>query len=178
MIDQDKKVRPFALLALAASAVGAGAFVGATTNAINGIVSPRYFQYVMHWGEIEHAWRAVLAQGIFEGLIYGVLFSIVFTLVVGIVSRGRSTYPEAMRYLLAIVGGTYFCWIVGGLVGMGLAWLSPEFYQRTFYRVPVQNGELFRYAWVGGSIWGALAGSVLACVIGSVLYAVRWRRNK
>ena len=174
---QDNTVRPFTLLALAASAIGAGALVGATTNAINGIVSPEYFQIVMRWGDVEHTWRTILAQGIFEGLIYGIIFSVIFTLVIGVVTKGRCTYLVALKYMTAIISGVYFCWIVGGVVGLGLAWLSPEFYQRTFYRVPVQYSEMFRYAWVGGSIWGALAGSVLACVIGLVLFAVRWREN-
>ena len=170
--------RPIALLAIAATAVGAGAFIGATTNAINGAVSPAYFQSIMQWGEVEHIWRASVAQGIFEGLIYGLVFSVVFTLVAGIVSKAQCTYAFAVRQLLAIIIGVYCCWVIGGLIGMGLAALSPDFFQRTFFRVPEQRGDMLRYAWVGGSIWGAMAGGVLALAIGAILFAIGWRRAR
>ena len=168
--------RSIALLAIAATAVGAGGFIGATTNAINGTVSPTYFQSIMSWDEVEHIWRASIAQGIFAGLIYGLLFSFVFTLVVGKVSKAQCTYAFALRQLLTIIAGVYCCWVVGGLIAIGLAALSPEFFQRTFIRVPEQHGDILRYAWVGGSISGAMAGGVLALVIGSILFAVRWRQ--
>jgi hypothetical protein len=33
-----------------------------------------------------------------------------------------------------------------------------------------------RYAWVGGSIWGAYVGALAAAVIGCVFIRNRWRR--
>jgi hypothetical protein len=35
--------RPFALFGLALTVIAAATFLGATTNAVNGLVSPRYF---------------------------------------------------------------------------------------------------------------------------------------
>ena len=172
---QTQQTQPVALLLIAATAILGGAVIGASTNAINGAVSPDYFRNIMQWHDVEQIWRASIAQGIFEGLIYGIMFSVVFTLVVGLVSRARCPYPFALRHLLAIVVAIYCCWAAGGLIAMGLAILSPEFYRSTFVDVPNALGPMLRYAWVGGSIWGAMFGGLLAVVIGSILFSVRWR---
>jgi hypothetical protein len=169
-------IQPIALLLIAATAVVGGAVIGASTNAINGAVSQEYFRNIMRWHEVEGIWRASIAQGIFEGLIYGVMFSLVFTLVVGVVSRARCSYSFALAHLLAIVAAIYCCWAAGGLIAMGLATLSPEFYRKTFIGVPDAFWPMMGYAWVGGSIWGAMVGGLLSAVIGSILFAVRWRR--
>ncbi len=169
-------IRPVALLLIAATAILGGAFIGATTNAINAVVSPSYFRNIMRWHDVEDIWRASIAQGIFEGLIYGILFSLVFTLVVGVVTRARCSYAFAFRHLLAIIGAIYCCWAIGGFIAMGLATLSPEFYRNAFVRVPDEFIPMLRYAWVGGSIWGAMFGGLLAAAIGSVLFSARWHR--
>lgn len=168
--------RPVALAGTAATLIVAGAFIGASTNAVNGVVSPIYFRNVMKWEDVENISRAIVAQGILEGLVYGVLIAGVFTLVVGVVSKARCPYKLVASHLAVMVGAIYLCWVVGGLVAMGLAALSPEFYRRTFFRVPEEFGESLRYAWVGGSIWGGMFGGVLTLIIGSVLFAPRWRR--
>ena len=173
---QAENAQPVALLLIAATAIVGGAVIGASTNAINGAVSPLYFRNIMRWQDVEDIWRASIAQGIFEGLIYGIMFSIVFTLVVGIVSRARCSFNFAFRHMFVIVLAIYCCWAVGGLIAMGLATLSPEFYRNAFIGVPDDFASMLRYAWVGGSIWGAMFGGLLAVVIGSVLFAVRWRR--
>ncbi len=136
--------QPVALLLLSATAIIGGAVIGASTNAINGAVSPVYFRSVMRWDDVEHIWRASIAQGVFEGLIYGVMFSLIFTLVVGLVSRARCPFTLAFRHLLAIFIAVYACWAAGGLVGMGLASLSPEFYRSTFFGVPDGFGQPLR----------------------------------
>ena len=170
--------KPIALLGLSGTVIGAGAIIGASTNAVNGAVSPHYFRTVMRWQDVENVWRASIAQGIFEGLIYGVVLSVVFTMVVGIVSRSRCPYGFAFRHLLGMVVGVYGAWIVGGLIAMALAALSPEFFTRTFRGVPEEFGAMLRYAFVGGSIQGAMAGGVLSVAIGSVLFAARWRKRQ
>lgn len=169
-------LRPFALLGLAASTIVAGAVVGASTNAFNGAISPTYFVTIMRWHDVSDIWRASVAQGIFEGLLFGVFFSLVFTAVVGLVTRATCTYAAGLRCLLIIMLGVYACWIIGGLIAMGLASLSPEFYRRAFIGVPGDFGQMLRYAWVGGSIWGAEFGGVLSMLIGLVLFSFRWRR--
>lgn len=172
---QTEPTQTVALLLIAATAIAGGAVIGASTNAINGAVSPLYFRNIMRWHDVENIWRASIAQGIFEGLVYGIMFSVVFTLVVGLVTRARCSFKFAFRHMLVIVLAIYCCWAVGGLIAMGLAVLSPEFYRNAFIGVPNDFAPMLRYAWVGGSIWGAMFGGLLAVVIGSVLFAVRWR---
>lgn len=167
-----------ALLLIAALCVIAGGFLGASTNAVNGAVSPEYFRKIMGWDHVQHIWLAAIAQGILEGLIYGVMFSIVFTLVVGIVSRVKCGFVFAFRYLVGILLAIYCCWAIGGILAMGLASLSPEFYRNTFIGVPESFVPMLRYAWVGGSIWGAMFGGLLSLVIGCVLFAAGWRRHQ
>ena len=167
-------LQPISLLFIAATCIVAGAVIGASTTAVNGAVSPEYFRNIMRWDDVENIWRASLAQGILEGLVYGVLFAMVFTIVVGRVSSGRCTLGIALRYLIPIVLAIYVCWAIGGVLAMGLATLSPEFYRRAFIGVPGAFGPMLRYAWVGGSIWGAMFGSLLAIVIGSVLFSTHW----
>ncbi len=174
---QTDQTQPVALLLIAATAIFGGAVIGASTNAVNGVVSPDYFRNVMRWHDIENIWRATIAQGIFEGLIYGIMFSVVFTLVVGLVSRARCSFLFAFQQMLMIVGAIYGCWATGGLIAMGLATLSAEFYRKTFIGVPDSFAPMLRYAWVGGSIWGAMFGGLMAVVIGSILFTVRWRRS-
>lgn len=176
-IEPSRKKRPIDLLLVAGSTILIGAALGGTMNAINGAISPTYFRNIMRWDDIENIWNASVAQGIFEGLIYGVLFAIIFTSVVGIVSKVECKFTFALRYLLRIMIAVYCCWIIGGLLAMGLATLSPDFYRSSFLRVPETFGPMLRYAWVGGSIWGALFGGLLSIVIGSLLFANGWKNQ-
>lgn len=73
----------------------------------------------------------------------------------------------------AVVG----CWVLGGLVAMGLAALSPEFYRRAFIVVPEAWGPMLRYALVGGSIWGAMFGGLLSAILGPIVFRSRWRQR-
>ena len=165
------------MIGIALAAIFAAALLGAATNAVNGAVSPTYFRNILRWHHVEDVWRAAVAQGIFEGLIYGVVFSIVFTLVVGLVSQARATFGFALKYLLLAGGIALGAWCIGGVLAVGLAALSPDFYRGTFIGVPSETGEMLKYAWVGGSIWGVLFGAALSLVIASVIAATDWRRR-
>jgi len=167
--------KPMDLVMTAGATVAGAAFVGASTNAINGVVSPHYFRQIMQWEGVADIWKAAIAQGIFEGLIVGMLAAFVFTLVVGIASRARCPFQTALWHLIPMIGGVYCCWIAGGLIAMGLATLSPEFYVRTFIGVPEQYVPRLCYAWVGGSIWGAQFGGLIAVTIGSIVFANNWQ---
>lgn len=168
--------RPLALAGTFATGVVAGATLGALTNAVNGAVSPTYFVRILGWHDVADVWRASIAQGVFEGLLYGLFFSLVLTSVIGIASRGRCPYGFAARHLAGVFGATLVCWVIGGLLGVGLSALSPEFYRRAFIGVPEDLGEMRRYAWVGGSIWGAVFGGLACVILGAVLFVPRWRR--
>jgi hypothetical protein len=144
---------------------------------INGAVSPLYFRNIMHWHDVQDVWRASVAQGVFEGLIYGILFAVVFTTVVGVVTRAECAYLHVAKFLLGISVAVLGCWSLGGIIAMGLATLSPEFYRRAFLGVPESFAPMLRYAWVGGSIWGGMFGGLLSAVLGSVIFRYKWRQH-
>jgi hypothetical protein len=169
--------QPLALIALAFTGILTAAALGAATNAVNGLVSPRYFVTILRWHGVEDVWRASVAQGIFEGLLFGTCFALLFVVGVGLVTRAACTYGYAVRYLLGIAGGALVCWVLGGLAAMGLAALSPEFYRAAFIGVPDEFGEMLAYAWVGGSITGLQLGGLVCVVIGVLLLRVNWQRE-
>lgn len=168
--------RPLTLFAIAVSGVLASAFLGGSTNAVNGLVSPRYFVTILGWHNVADVWRASIAQGIFEGFCFGVFFSLVFTAGTGTITGASCRYGFAFKHLVWILAGAYLGWIIGGLAGMGLATLSPEFYSQTFFGVPREFGERLAYAWVGGSIWGAELGGLVSVVLGLVVLRASWKR--
>ena len=171
------RMRPLALAAVAVTGVLAGGFVGATTNAVNGLVSPLYFVTILHWHNVENVWRAGIAQGAFEGLLFGVFFSLAFTASTGIITGCACTYRFALKHLLGIVAAIYVSWALGGAAGLGLASLSPEFYRRTFVGVPQDFASMLGYAWVGGSIWGAELGGLVWVILGLIVMRSNWRRH-
>jgi hypothetical protein len=98
------------------------------------------------------------------------------TTTIGIVTRGTCEYATSLRWLGHIVLAVNGLWVVGGILGIGLAASQPQFFQGNFIGVPDDHRQMLRYAWVGGSIWGAYFGGPLAVIIGLVLFRVRWRR--
>jgi hypothetical protein len=171
-----RQSRPGALIGLTFTGILTGAVLGALTNSINSLVSPDYYRNILHWYDVQDIWRAGIAQGIFEGLLFGLLFSLIFTFVVGVVSAAHCPYGVGVRYILFVFLAAMGCWILGGLLGIGLAFLSPEFYCHTFRDVPKDMFEMLSYAWVGGSIWGIEFGGFAFCIIGSILFRAKWRQ--
>lgn len=152
-------------LLIVVATIGLGGVIGATTNAINGVISPHYFRKIMNWDDVEQVWRASVAQGIFEGLLYGILFAIIIAIVIGFKTGGICPIRLMLnpwRMTLSIIYGS---WLAGGIIAIGLASLSPEFYRNTFYGVPDDRSGMLGYAWVGGSIWGAEIGAVISAII-------------
>ena len=172
-----RETRPLAVAAIALSGVLASGFLGGTTNAVNGAVSPTYFVTILGWHGVEDVWRASIAQGVFEGLLFGIFFSLLYTVVTGIITGASCSFGFAFKHLLGILGGTYVCWALGGLAAIGLVTLSAEFYRRTFIGVPKEFGTMLRFAWVGGSIWGAEFGGLVSVVVGLVIFRANWRRQ-
>jgi hypothetical protein len=153
-----------------------GGIIGATTNMINGAISPYYFKAILHW-DFNDIWMASVAQGIFEGLMYGVIFSAIFTTGFGMITRGQSTFGFAANQLLKVVFIVYSCWIIGGLVAMFLATISPEFYRSHVPMTPNDYSEMLKFAWVGGSIWGGMAGGFLSAILGIVVTKNSWAKK-
>ena len=55
--DVQRPSRPTALAGIALTGILAGAFIGGTTNAVNGFVSPTYFINILRWHDVENVWR-------------------------------------------------------------------------------------------------------------------------
>ncbi len=173
--DEPLRSRPFALALLAVTGVFAGGLLGAMTNAVNGSVSPLYYVTILGWHDVADVWRASIAQGLFEGFLFGVFFTLVFTAVTGVMTGAACPYGFGFKHLIGIVVGALVAWVLGGLAGVALAILSPEFYRRAFIGVPEDPGAMVRYAWVGGSIWGLELGGLVAVILGLVVLRSNWR---
>lgn len=176
MTDIERPSRPGVLAGIAFTGILAGAVVGGTTNAVNGAVSPEYFEAVMRWPPID-IWERAIAQGVFEGLIVGFGLALIFTIATGIITGASCTYRFAAKHLLGIVAATYVCWAIGGMAAMGLATLSPRFYRGAFIGVPDDFAGLLGYAWVGGSIWGAQLGGLASVIVGLFYLRANWRQE-
>lgn len=168
---------PLPLVAIVVAGVLAGGLIGGLTNMVNGAVSPRYFVVVMRWRGVEDIWRAAVAQGVFEGLLFGLVLAVAFAAATGVITGAACSFRFAMRHLLGIVSAASVCWVIGGLLAMGLAMLSPEFYRQTFIGVPDAFDAMLRYAWVGGSIWGLQFGGLASLIVGIVVLRANWRSH-
>lgn len=146
------------------------AFIGGITNIVNGYISPAYFIAVMGWKNVQHIVRAAAAQGVFEGLLYGLVFAGVFSCVYIFSNKAALSFYAVFHGLLCIAMVCFGVWILGGVLALLLAVLSPEFYRSTFIGVPDTLSAMLRYAWVGGSIWGLSFGGTLTAIIGTVLF--------
>ena len=120
--------------------------------------------------------RALLRASL-RGLLFGLFLSLVFVIVAGIVSKARCSYRFGAAVLLLVVAAAFVCWVIGGLLGMGLATLSPEFYHMPSSALPEDFGAMLRYAWVGGSIWGIEFGGFGLTILGSFLFYAKWQRR-
>ncbi len=180
--EMNRKKNFLTLLSIVFSCIFIGGFIGGITNAINGRISPHYFQVVMGWEfngfwTAKQLWYASIGQGIFEGLLYGVIFSIVFTTSYALITKGKGSYFFAFKQLLKIILIVLLCWAIGGVIAMFLSWLSPDFYQLHFYRVPEEQKEMLKYAWVGGSIGGGILGGLISMVLSVFTIKISWKNK-
>jgi hypothetical protein len=146
--------------------VFAGAFIGASTNAVNGALSPEYYRAVLGW-DFPGIWAASVAQGIMKGALYGVLFA-VFILLVVLLSKRRISWGHIRRPILKAAGLVYLAWLAGGVISLLLACVSPDFYRNIFREVPPQLIPLMKFAWVGGSIQGAVYGGLVSAIVTAI----------
>ncbi len=157
--------KPFHLIWLTLLLIGTGGFIGATTNLVNGNVSELYFQRIMGWN-FPGIWKAAILQGIFEGFIYGFIFSIIYTIGFAIITKRKADWNFVKRQLTKMVKLIYLCWIIGGVIAIFLSVVFSDDYQRLIRGVPIESIQRIRYAWVGGSIWGALIGGIISLIWG------------
>jgi hypothetical protein len=156
-------------------AVILGAVTGALSNWFNVEISDRYFLAIMNWPADDVQWLAV-HQGIFEGSCLGAFFGLVFSIASGATSQLRLPLGAALRVVGRALLIVLCCWTIGGLLGVGLDANFPHFFEDTFVGVPSWSpNEALFYAWVGGTIWGAYAGTAIATLTGCVILHRRWR---
>jgi hypothetical protein len=155
--------------------VAGGSVLGAVTNASDGQVSRDYFAIVMSWDWQAAPWRAV-AQGAIEGAALGLFFGAGLAIVIAASTRMRCPLWLALRALALGMSIALMAWIVGGIAGTVLARVDPRLWGFVFVGVPPRV-DLPRFAWVGGSIWGAYGGTAAGLVAAAVYLHVRWRRT-
>jgi hypothetical protein len=172
-----RQVRPLTLVAIGVAAVFAGAIVGASTNAVNGAVSPTYFIVIMGWDFEPNVWLASVVQGVLEGSVVGFLFSVILTMTIGIITRATCTLRIGMRWLGRIVLAIYGAWLVGGICGVMCAATNPSFFRSSRFGYGGSAEEMLRFAWVRGSIWGAEPGGLLVLIGMLIWFGISWRRE-
>lgn len=172
---EENKRRPLNPGVLTVTLIGIGAFIGATTNLINGNVSEEYFRRVMAW-RFNEIWKAAVLQGIFEGLIFGLILGIIFTAGFAIITKLNADWRFARRPLNKMIFVIYGCWIVGGMVAIILALAFPEELDRKVYLAPKETMPRIRFYWVGGSIWGGIAGGIISVIYGLIMTNQEWEK--
>ncbi|BCM90073.1 hypothetical protein IAD21_01924 [Abditibacteriota bacterium] len=151
--------------------------MGGITNSINGWINPLYVVAVMRWQSMDDVWWAGVAEGVASGVMRGFVLCAIFTLGIALISRGECPLSLSLRYLFTIFGSVSVCWTVGGLFSVVLSLLFPQFYRFFFFGMPNEVGDVIRYAWVGGSIWGAQLGGVGSVFVALARFNTRWKRR-
>src|SRR5215213_671849 len=126
-----EKLRWWTPPALVGLSLWAGAALGFATNAVNGRVSPEYFEAVMGWPRDEVPELAVI-QGAFEGGSLGLFFGLVFAIAVAASSRLRCPVRLAARVVWGTLLLALACWVAGGAAGVALAALAGDWFGATF----------------------------------------------
>jgi hypothetical protein len=152
-----------------------GALLGALTNLINGSISWEYFSIVMGWDPVASGFLAI-PQGMLEGGALGTLFGVVVAFAFGVMTRFSGGLALAVRAWLLAAMTVLVCWTIGGACGAILGYTEPDLFRALFPLSRALSAGIVRFAWVGGSIWGAYAGTVVGCVLACVYLYVKWRR--
>ncbi len=170
-------VRTGPLLGCVAGATLGGAILGAATNAITGRVAAGYFRALLGWWDIQDVWRAAIAEGVFAGIMTGFFGALLFVVIVGLTTRCRVGFVPMAKALLLAAGAAVVGWVLGGVVGIGIALISPERFERLFF-VPEGRSLEFEptaFGWAGGSIAGLSLGALAGAVVGAVRIRARWK---
>jgi hypothetical protein len=153
-----------------------GAALGALTNQINGSISSEYFSIVMGWDR-ETAASFAIPQGMLEGGALGTLFGVVVTFAFAVMTRFCGSLRLAVRAWLLAALTVLVCWTIGGACGAILGYAAPDVFRALFPLSRFLNAGIARFGWVGGSIWGAYAGTLIGCILACVYLQVAWRRS-
>ena len=170
--------RLLALLLLPLATLLIGAVYGAMFNATNAAVSGEYFAIVLGRGRpwtVTSPQAVALLHGLAEGGIGGLIFGVLFAGFVAAVGGRWAGWRQLVRPTALGLAAAAVCMAVFGLCGMLWAWASPQSYVGTF-PIAFRATNLPAFGWVGGSIWGAYAGVVVAVIVASAAYARVQRR--
>lgn len=173
---EEIKRKPLNLAVLALILIGIGGLFGATTNFINGNISEEYFRRIMNW-EFSGIWIAAIFQGLFEGLIHGVILSFIFTIGFATITKMKADWKFTKKQSTKIILTAYGCWVLGGIIAVILAFILPNEYDRLIYAVPKEPLPRLGYAWVGGSIWGGMAGGIISVIYGLINTNKEWKKK-
>jgi hypothetical protein len=142
------------------------------------VISPFYFRAVMGWWWRPDVRLATVLQGALEGSVTGLVFGLFTATVVASVTRLRCPPRAIIGVPLVALMIAFACWVLGGLVSAAFAANSPQGFLHLVPIAPRDRHNLVPFAWVGGSIWGAYTGSVLAMAYAVVAVQRRWRTIK
>lgn len=140
-----------------------GMFAGISTNMVNGLVSPLYFNTILHWNlsPIE-TWAAAIMQGLLEGFIYGFFLGFVYSFFFVIITKWKGKYRLFAAIFFKALKIIYAFWGIAGLAAIVLSLICWDTYDNLIIGVPQPILPRVGYAWVGGSIWGAMVGGVIS----------------
>jgi hypothetical protein len=140
-----------------------GIFMGMSTNMINGPISPRYFNTILRWNlSASETWARAILQGFLEGLVYGALIGLIYTCFFIARTGLKGKYSLFYNSFFTLIKVIYGCWASIGVLAITLALLCAETYNNTIIGVPKDLLPRIGYAWVGGSIWGAIIGGFIS----------------
>jgi hypothetical protein len=152
--------RSTAAVALGVAFIG-GVSLGAITNSINGYISPEYFRGVMGW-HTRHIWAAAVGQGAVEGLIYAIFSTALLIGLTLTLTRCELTTRNLVRLQLSAFFVVSILWVAGGLTAVVVARYFPHKCAPRYFGYSTVWPEAGYYAWVRGSIWGAVSKTLLS----------------
>jgi hypothetical protein len=176
---RNARIRWWTPLIVLVAAPALGAAIGAATNLVNVLISPDYFRVVMNvmWylGPLGVRGFAV-REGLIEGAALGCAVGLLMSISIAGSTRLQCPLAFALQHLAIVLGIVFGCWILGGLAGMVLMWRMPNLWGTFFWSVPI-GASPFGLSWVGGTIWGAYAGSAIALAASTIILHLRWKRS-
>lgn len=176
MIDSnaERPIRWWVPPATFALSVLIGSVLGAATNVGNSFISPDYFRIVMNWWAIPDVRVYAITQGAIEGAVLGGAFGIFIAIAGAFITRLRGTLTLTSGALLLAYCVVFVCWVLGGVTGVVFASVAPQTFMDMVMVRNMPRTTLLRFAWVGGSIWGAYGGTLIAMVAGVIFLRRRW----
>ncbi len=177
-----KRLHVAGFLSLFVCSALAGVAMGCMMNIINGLICPSYFSLFFDFPGGSSLWttqqlyEATVEQDLKEGLGFGLVVAVVFTLFVFVVSTASCKFRFASSYLPRMTIAAFFFWFVGGLNGVlvGATFSNSP----AIVNLGATSEDRCRFLWVGGSIYGAYFGGLIALFLGCTWFKRDWKKSK